>query len=290
MRFLAPHSAQECIGQESCAKLTICRSISEFPRGNIEVFRDYYKGLPWTLGISKGSDNVPITYYFYTPIFVNFLITRIFLIPYLKRCLAQQDGVVLIGSAFSYKDVTYIVTGIPGAGKTRLLLNALDLGAEFIGDDQLILTADGQIKSLSNLIQLRYLTAYDTVFWGKLSGFEKLKALCFHWISFFTAKKINFALTFNSRQLGIKKRKEQSLSSPVFLLISGNHQAEKIDARSFLEYITDYEVSYQKLFGKYIYSDAERDRSLELLSSIIDRETVLQYPAGASARDIIAEV
>lgn len=48
------------------------------------------------------------------------------------------------GSAFAYLGVGCLILGEPGSGKSRLLAEALMLGAELIGDDQLLLTAEGQ--------------------------------------------------------------------------------------------------------------------------------------------------
>jgi hypothetical protein len=66
------------------------------------------------------------------------------LIPILNLTVLSKGAVPLHASAFTYNGVGVLTTGWSKGGKTETLLAFMDRGAEYIGDEWVYITADGQ--------------------------------------------------------------------------------------------------------------------------------------------------
>jgi hypothetical protein len=70
------------------------------------------------------------------------------------RMLLHTGTAVVRASAFELDGARIAVVGRPGAGKTRLLIDALARGAALIGDDWIVVGADGTCYPLDRHIDL----------------------------------------------------------------------------------------------------------------------------------------
>lgn len=66
------------------------------------------------------------------------------LLPLLSLLALKKDYVAIHGSAFVYDGVGVVMAGPATSGKTTILLGFASLGAEFVGDDWVLLRRDGQ--------------------------------------------------------------------------------------------------------------------------------------------------
>ena len=66
------------------------------------------------------------------------------LLPILSLVALKKGYVVVHGSALLYDGVGVVLAGHATSGKTTTLLGFGTLGAEFVGDDWLLLRSDGQ--------------------------------------------------------------------------------------------------------------------------------------------------
>lgn len=66
------------------------------------------------------------------------------LLPMLSLIALKKDYVAIHGSAFVYDGVGVVMAGPATSGKTTILLGFASLGAEFVGDDWVLLRRDGQ--------------------------------------------------------------------------------------------------------------------------------------------------
>lgn len=218
------------------------------------IRRGWYKGLPWQ--ILERSPGQPITEIsFQTPFFHSFLATRMVLIPFLKRQLLRHSAVTLIGSAFVLRGRCYVLFGPPGSGKTRLLLEAIRQGAEFIGDTEIVLYAEGTVEALFRHLEVRLGTVQGTVYAPKIkpSGYFQLYAG--EAISFLTLKRLCFNKPVLPAELGLKPVwGAERLPTELIRLVPGMKGSDRLRLEQLWPHIESYEKSYQQHYGDYFFN------------------------------------
>jgi len=242
-------------GSGDRGKLIVCRNECFIPTGPQKVFSGRYKGIPWKAAFFASSASGGEQVFFCAPVFLDFLALRIAVLPYLKQKIVELGGFSMPGSAFSYQGKTFLLFGYPGCGKTTLLLQALKMGTEFVGDEKLfVLPSGGGIRSFFNRIGLRYHTARKSGFWNGLAPADKRRLWLYRFISAASAKRVTFNIMLTPEELGIKKRvagPEREKKVFVHLVRGGRKTliSPEEAARSILQYKEDYRRIYGDMFG-----------------------------------------
>ncbi len=229
-----------------------------------------YKGCPWKIAWRPAAAGAPTHIVFEAPVFSYFLFIRILLLPFLKEQMARMGGFSCLGSAFRHKGKIYILSGNPGSGKTTLLLQALEQGADFIGDNELVVDHRRCFHSLFQDIELRYRTACRSVFWKKMGWRKRCKLRGAGLLAFLTRFHFSFNEVFLPAQLGIEQRENSGTEKFVFIHLHEKHGKEKMSAQPMFDRIEAYEENYRRLFHSPFFTpetfETTRARTLQFLS------------------------
>jgi len=271
------------------ARIVLCRRAKEMPLAG-EMLKGRYKGMPWTIVCDLASDAVP-SYFFYAPFFSTFLFVRTCLIPILKKITIEKGGFFLIGSAFKSKGSAVILFGNPGSGKTRLLLEMLDGGREFLGDSELMLTADKKIFPAFDYVEARLKTLYGTSHWNRLSRKNKIYLWFCYVLSKVSLGRISFNLLLSSVDNPWMAR-AAALPEPFscWLVLQLKRDAggvKELSAQDFLGEVKSYETRYQQSFGDGLYTSIVRDQGLSQLKTILSGASLWRGAAGQTAHDFL---
>jgi hypothetical protein len=270
-------------------ELFLCPKRTQIPTNSNHKSHGYYKGIPWIITTNTAYGRTDGQIHLYAPVFRKFLALRMVLIPYIKREIAKMGGIQFIGSAFKYKGTTYILSGYPGCGKTSLMVQALECGAQFIGDDDLIVTPDLKIQGLLNLIQLRYDTFRLTQYWQRTRWFAKIQCIYFHYLSALTKRMITFALEYPPETLGIQKTTSSINHDTVFIWMSGNKHPQLIRSDVLINHFSDFEKSYQKQFANLFFTDQHFQKATSTMTDILKGCTLWRFPLLSKLEYIITQ-
>jgi hypothetical protein len=271
------------------ARIVFCQHAKELPSTG-EVWSGRYKGMPWRIVRDHTADGVS-RFFFHAPFFRTFLFIRTCLIPILKKITIERGGFFLIGSAWAYKGTAFILFGNPGSGKTRLLLDRLDAGGEFLGDSELILTGEKKVFPVFPYLEARLKTLYGTAHWARLSLKNKVYLWFCHMLSFVSGGRISFNLLLDSADNPAVRRSSATGSfSRYFVLRLSQDRAETaaLPLADFLTAVESYETDYQQTFGASLYTPELRSLGLKQLKNILSGAALWTAAAGPTARDFLA--
>ncbi len=116
--------------------------------------RGMRKAVPWSCAI-EAREPRGWTIAFRSPITREFLAWHVALIPALRLLLLDRGSALVGGAAFEMGGETTVLAGLPGSGKTALLLGAMEQGARLIGDEYLGLTEAGRVLPAARVVALR---------------------------------------------------------------------------------------------------------------------------------------
>lgn len=262
------------------ARIVYCRQSGEMPLSG-ETQNGRYKGMPWNIvrGVSSKGEAV---YFFFAPFFSTFLFVRICLIPILKKTVIEKGGFMLIGSAFTRQNILYILSGKPGSGKTRLLLEMLNTGGRFLGDSELMLTADKKVYPVFAYLEARLKTLYGTASWHSLSWKRKGYLWFCHLVSVMTLRRISFNLlldSVDSKKIPRPRSTEQVITRGCLIHLQ-NDAADilSLTAQDYAEVVKRYERDYQSLFGEGIYTEALLRQGLNQLKALLAEVSLWKVP------------
>jgi len=254
--LLAPYRMREGCGK--FVEMTLCSKKWQFP-GLPKQGSSTYKGIPWKAAMDWDGIGQVKRIFFYAPFFVSFLASRILLIPLLKRTLIEKGGFSILGDLFHHCGRTFLVFGPPGSGKTRLNLQALEKGAMFIADNELLVFQDGVIRALFREIELRYRTAKGTLFWNRLSAAERFRLFLFQIISILSLRTISFNISLNPAKLGIESSYESSKRKLTVICLTEQPGMKRLAPESLVEAIIGYENWYHLVFGNVFSVDPKKE-------------------------------
>jgi len=267
-------------------EITFCKDLSRMPKTATRCLSGNYKSLPWKLTVSENPQGEPGQIFFYAPCFVSFLGLRIALLPYLKRRIAAAGGFSMLGAAFRYGRKNVILCGVPGAGKTRLLLEAVARGAEFLGDNELAVSGAEKIWGLFRDIELRFATARDTIFWQKLRRRQQWQLRFYRWISSVSRHKISFNVLIHPREFGIEEGTGWQDGKAVFVYLGGDCPKMNIPAETIIQGLADYERGYRKMFGDLIYAESFFQMAARNMAAFANRSVCWQLPSKSTVDEI----
>ncbi len=116
--------------------------------------RGWYKGIPWQVSFFR-DNNQSFRIGFSSPLFLEFLALRIIIIPFFQNILGQKGFLLLPSSSFRASKKIKVLFGLPGCGKSSLLINCCREGQSFISDDYTILNPEGEVFRMSSKLFLR---------------------------------------------------------------------------------------------------------------------------------------
>jgi len=274
--------------QKPIFELTLCAKRLEIPATGFHVLQGKYKGIPWVIAskISSGIESNQV--YFHAPLFSTFLVLRQVLIPILKKEISKDGGFSFIGTSFQNGPYRYILFGFPGCGKTRRLLEAIQTGAKFIGDSEIAVTREGEIKGLFKYLEFRYDTVHRTPYWPKLSEQQKLQLFLYRCISVVTQKSVSFNVLVHPKDLGIISGSNQAGSSIVFVHLGGNSKKERASISDIMKGVEDYEKNYRVLFGDTFFNRQDFSITIAVMSQFLPKCSLWKMPVNSSIKDILS--
>jgi hypothetical protein len=116
--------------------------------------RGWYKGIPWQATFFR-ENNQFFRIGFTSLLFLEFLALRIIIIPFFQNILGQKGFLLLPSSSFGSSKRIKVLFGLPGCGKSSLLINCCREGQSFISDDYTILNPGGQVFRMLSKLFLR---------------------------------------------------------------------------------------------------------------------------------------
>ena len=288
--FLYPYRIVEPRGES--VELILCRQKEQIPKHLDELRSAKYKGIPWIMAIDCCNKNQIKRVYFYAAYFFTFLVLRIVLVPLLNYFLIKKGGFNILGSAFRYQDRTVFIFGRPGSGKTHLTLQALDKGAIFIADNELLFFENGEIHGLTNEFELRWNTAKDTLFWHQLTPQNKFCLLFYEMISVLSFRTISFNLSFDATDLGIMHTEKERSQNLLVIHLTDEHGEKRSTLESFINAVMNYEKWYQSVFGGLItkYIEDNRSQLKRNMTSFFSDSSIWQMPIHADIEKILITV
>ncbi|MBP9866134.1 MAG: hypothetical protein KBC91_07005 [Candidatus Omnitrophica bacterium] len=294
-----PRSLHHEIGAFKCltpsaktadARVVFCKKKEDLPAAG-ETLRGRYKGLPWQIVCPQTDKGAP-GYFFYAPFFSVFLFVRTCLIPILKKITIERGGFFLIGSAFSFRETVFILFGKPGSGKTRLLLDMLDAGGKILGDSELMLTADQKVFPAFPYVEARLKTLYGSSCWTSLRLRDKAYLWFCHILSLLSLRRISFNLLLNSADNPwmIPAASPGSFSRCLVLQLRQDLTGVgSLSPEDFWGAVEAYETSYQRSFGKGIYTPQLRELGLSQLKRLLAGASFGRSASGQTAHDFLQQ-
>jgi len=269
-------------------ELVLCRTRHTFPKGISHRIGGRYKGIHWEIGLEYSTPVRAERIYFHAPLFTTFLVTRMVILPCIKRVVVKHGGFSIIGSAFRYQEKTVLLFGCPGSGKTSLLLQALSRGAELIGDNELVITREGNIANVFQDIELRYQSVRATPFWTKLSIWEKTALRFYALLSLLTFHTVSFNVLVSPEQLGLKKDESPSVQGETILIhVKQDLAPTKMEAGEMISAIAKYEASYRRLFGSTFFSEQDFLSGGEAINGFLARCSLWQLATMSDLNNVV---
>ncbi len=261
--------------------------MSDMPKSGHMRHTGKYKGIAWAMDIADSKRDNSWNISFYAKHSTDFLFPRLVLIPLLRKEIALKGGFSAIGTSFCHNDTRYVIVGKPGAGKTRLLLDAVDAGANFVGDDEFMIDQKGEIAFLFDCIELRKGTVSKTIYWERLSRAQKIQLIKNNLISKLTGGKISFNIVVAPIQLGISNEKSKHYKRTVFVMLKQKSEEKRIDAKDILENNKLYETEHMSLFGEYLYGKSDLEKSHNAMGQFLSNCELWQMPSGVDAGKVL---
>lgn len=266
--------------------ITLCRNAQEVGKADkMTPFAGRYKGIPWELAMMQRDDGRSEVR-FHSPLWLAFLVIRMILLPRLKVAMIELGGFSLIGSAFQYGAHRYVLFGVPGSGKTKTLLEATRLGADYIGDNELLIDASGKITSVFRDIELRCATVSWTPYWRRLGFGEKFRLLLYQGLSWLSVGKFTANLSVGPERLGFGTFMLQA-ASPVVVNLQGKVSKEPLTPEAMGDTILNYEESYRSLFGDIFDLKRRTEQLTSNLQAFLRAATLWRMPRGTAASEIL---
>jgi hypothetical protein len=115
--------------------------------------RGAYKLARWQADLTQRGEPWDIA--FRALLYEEWLAVRMIIFPFLQRALLTQGRFLLPASVVRWGERTLAFVGAGSAGKTSLLLACCMAGAEFVGDDFVLASGDGTLRSLGDLVSIK---------------------------------------------------------------------------------------------------------------------------------------
>jgi len=240
-----------------------------------------YKGISWKI-VVRGT-----TAFFYSTGFQFFLAMRLIILPCLKKEIAARGGFTCIGSAIRYQRTVFIFFGYPGCGKTTLLLKSLEHGAEFLGDNELVIDPEGRIQGVFDDIELRFSTARSTIAWRRLPAVSRLLLASYGILAFLTRNRVSFNVTTRPEELRIPKATPSSQTHCVFVHLAACQAKGPAASEDIIASVSEYERSYRDLFSDVFFSEQDFTATEAAMTSFLANCSCWRFPAGCDVKEIL---
>jgi hypothetical protein len=275
----------DCI---SDLKVEICGQ-NNLPSQNITGrFSGTYKGIPWKVVLKNKKDDTQKQVFFYSRFFSRFLAKRIVTLPYLKHKCIKAGRLLLPGTVFSYGNKIFLLFGYSGAGKTKMLLKALEKGAKYVGDERMILSPSSAPIDCSSVIALGYATVRGTKFWTKLPIEKKIQLGLYHFIFLLSKKYIKFNVYLSPKQLHFKK--EDNLGGKKLIFINFKKKAQQKYRMSLPESVSaifEKEEWHKRLYGDIFSLSDQREKIKATVAAIFEKSSWWRVSVDTTLDDIL---
>ncbi|UCD83883.1 MAG: hypothetical protein JSU92_11435 [Deltaproteobacteria bacterium] len=113
-----------------------------------------YKGVSWwiKIGLEEGQT---FRVKFFSSLFIEELALRMVILPVFQLVVGQKGHNLLICSIFLQNKIMKMIMGMPGSGKTSVLLEGCNHNAQFFIDDYALISREGQILRIKDTVSLR---------------------------------------------------------------------------------------------------------------------------------------
>jgi len=263
-------------------ELFLCKRRSDIPKNVSQIKSGRYKLIPWVVAMRSESK-----IYFHAPFFVSFLVLRMVLLPCLKRDALLAGGIVLSGSVFLYRNRTFLVSGKPGSGKTYILLTALEQGAQFLSDHEMIVRPDRTVLRLFNEIELRYDTIRKTKYWQQLDAPKRIRLWLYNLLSLATGRSITFGLLISPEEIGIHPIESAPFGELYYIWLDKETDVRTSSPSEITEHVLRYEDWYTKRFGSFVLPSDWNDQVRKRLEQFLGNASFLVSPTNVSAETVL---
>lgn len=271
-----------------CVEVTLHRRNRNMPVSADAHFSGRYKGIPWRVSYNRDKTGCPIVVHFQAPCFWMFLAVRFALIPLVRQVMIERGGFGLLGTAFRWRGATWHLYGRPGAGKTRLLLEALSDAAILVGDFELLVFPDGTIRPLFDQVEFRYATVRDTPYWRRLTQAQRWWLRACRLISFVTGRRISFNLATPPEQLGLPVVADDGDVRHILVGLGCDQTDWNVAVAT--EELVAYYLWYESIYDAVFTADtSQRNRQLaENLRRQVGRCDLVLLPPGAGLQQLLS--
>jgi len=269
-------------------EMFICRK-NELPSNSgSKKFYGKYKGIPWQVVIQDSGDYQKKQIFFYSKVFSDILAKRLVYFPYLRHTCVMNGKLLLPSAVFSYDDKLYILFGLSGTGKTKMMLKALERGAKFVNDERAILMPAGGLNACSEIIALGYATVRETKFWYKLPNKNKLLLWVYHLIYLVSKKYIKFNLYINPKQLDIERHTDADAKRIVFVHLVKASEKRRMSPLEAAFAILEEEDRFRQLYGDIFLLSDLREKTKDISTSIFAACSCWRIPIGTTMDEVLS--
>lgn len=262
-------------------KQTIEIVLGKPPRDKPAAFQHgFYKGIPWQL--SKNENRI----FFHAPCFISFLLIRMILTPLFKKHTAERGGFTFPGSSFHLNDEVFVLYGPPGCGKTRILLEALERGAVWIGDNELYVTG-GRIAPIYDELELRYHTVRKLNLWKRLSLRTRLRLIFFAVIQTLTVGRLSFNVLLRPADVFVGQADLPVSHRITMIHLEGHEPPGRMTPDAFAAGLDAHEKHYRERFGSYFFDGKDLEASIHNRSVFLEHCELWRAPVESPLESIL---
>jgi hypothetical protein len=267
--------------------LFLCKKRADIPHDVTRIVASRYKGVPWVAATAPARGRPDGSIYFYTPFFCTFLAVRTVLNPLIKRELLNAGGFSFIGSACVHENELVLVSGHPGRGKTRLLLSAVERGARFVSDNEIVVSKSTQAQNLCDEIELRHDTIRRTRFWSALSMRQKFLLFFYKLCSVLTFRRVTFGISIPPKQIGIETTRNVGTGRVRYIYLDDVNQPQKMTIGDVRSGFSEYENWYAQLYRELFLTAELRELAAHRMSEFLQSAALWKCPSHWSLDQIL---
>jgi hypothetical protein len=266
--------------------LFICRK-NELPSTpGLKRFGGKYKGIPWQVVIQDSEAYQKKRFFFYSTLFAAILAKRIVFLPYLKYKTIANGNLLLPCTSFEFQGRIFLLLGFSGTGKSKMMLEALEKGAKFIGDERVILYSYGGLVDCSEIIAMGYATVRETKFWQKLSIANKLLLWTYQFVFLMSGKYFKFNLYLKPEQLDIEKITGFETKRVVFIQLAKTDKKRRLSPIEAAAAILEKEDRFRLIYGDIFSLSEKRKTTEKIIASLFSDISSWRIPIGKTLDDI----
>jgi hypothetical protein len=211
------------------------------------------------------------------------------ILPLLRQKLVEEGGFATLGSVFTWHGRVFFIHGIPGSGKSRTALQALELGAEFVGDNEIFVWRDGSITAVFDEFEVRRATIRGTNLWLKLSTKRRLLLHVYTLISALTLGSVSFNISMLPSELGATAVPAKIREGTAFVVLCHVPVIRTEKSGHIVQDLLKYERWFYETYGLFLLKNSKNYFSNFTANAqrLLDLSSCWRIPIGTCLDDIL---